>query len=558
MVQFFPGVSFDVAVSDVHEKTHLLIFRDRVCLTRIQGYDFTLHREWPIESLTQVTATAGSITLVMTKEGRKEPFDLRTEQGNEIKVLLSDKIQCLSPAILRHLSCGLNIATEITHCDGNSNIVPTAHESQAFKANPVQFTVNNHKTQGQFPSPNESTCLSRKTASSGDVRLTPLHLQSVSGSKSDSQISADAHRLQHDDKVHTQNQLKVNNTKETYARDCEGKPERKHAKEDLEHEPPPVPQRQLKPSSKQTTQSDLVTGEMSANDNNMGDFTLPRTRNFQIVQQPLNERKRQRHNSLPGKEVRKTITELVKPICQDPPPKKSENGCEDELLDLEPSSNVGLPTDRHCTVAKNEDNRKDYEHHKLPDMVENKEEPATDKLRSKHHKLANVAENKGEPAEDKLHYVNLPQGFRPSCYLYMNLPDPKKAPKESVTYVNHVYMGRSMKGIYENVFPIMSECPEGKESVPELPPPTLQPRQPPPRIPQRLPPGRQVPRNMPPKFPTASPLPCPPPRPPRKSLKCTSASKVTNTLCYDVIMNTVGALLVTILISDQLLIRPPL
>lgn len=558
MVQFFPGVSFDVAVSDVHEKTHLLIFRDRVCLTRIQGYDFTLHREWPIESLTQVTATAGSITLVMTKEGRKEPFDLRTEQGNEIKVLLSDKIQCLSPAILRHLSCGLNIATEMTHCDGNSNIVPTAHESQAFKANPVQFTVNNHKTQGQFPSPNESTCLSRKTASSGDVRLTPLHLQSVSGSKSDSQISADAHRLQHDDKVHNQNQLKVNNTKETYARDCEGKPERKHAKEDLEHEPPPVPQRQLKPSGKQTTQSHLVTGEMSANDNNMGGFTLPRTRNFQIVQQPLNERKRQRHNSLPGKEVRKTITELVRPICEDPPPKKSENGCEDELLDLEPSSNVGLPTDRHCTVAKNEDNRKDYEHHKLPDMVENKEEPATDKLRSKHHKLVNVAENKGEPAEDKLHYVNLPQGFRPSCYLYMNLPDPKKAPKESVTYVNHVYMGRSMKGIYENVFPIMSECPEGKESVPELPPPTLQPRQPPPRIPQRLPPGRQVPRNMPPKFPTASPLPCPPPRPPRKSLKCTLASKVTNTLCYDVIMNTVGALLVTILISDQLLIRPPL
>lgn len=535
MVQFFPGVSFDVSISDVHEKTHLLIFHDRVCLTRIQGYDFTLHREWPIESLTQLTATASGITLVMTKEGRKEPFDLRTEQGNEIKVLLSDKIQCLSPAILRQLSCGLNIGTGITHCDGNSNIVPTAHESQAFKANPEQFTVNNHNTQGQVPSPNESTCLSRKTASSGDVRLSPLHLQSVSSSKSDSQLSAVRHRLQNDDKVHSQNQLKVNDTKETYARDYEGKPERKHAKEDLEHDPPPVPQRQLKPSGKQTTQSDLVTGEVSANNNNVGDFTLPRTRSFQIVQQPSNERKRQRHNRLPNKEVRKTITELVRPICEDPSPKKSENSSEDELLDLEPSSNVVLPTDRHCTVAKNEDNRKDYEHHKLPDMVENKEEPATNKLRSEHHKLANVAANKEEPARDKLHYVNLPQGSRPSCYLYMNLPDPKKAPKESVSYVNHVYMGRSMKGIYENVFPIMSECPEGKESVPELPPPTLKPRQPPPRLPQRLSLGRQVPRNLPSTFPTTSALPCPPPRPPRKSLKCTSPSKVTNILCHDVI-----------------------
>ena len=135
----------------------------------------------------------------------------------------------------------------------------------------------------------------RKTASSGDVILSPLHLQS--------------------------------------ALNCEGKPERKHAKEDLEHDPPPVPRRQLKPNGKRTTQSDLVTCEMSSNNSNVGDVTLPRRRCFQIVQQI-------------------------------------------------------------CTVAKNEDNRKDYEHHKLPNMVENKEEPATDKLRSEQHKLANVAEKK--------------------------------------------------------------------------------------------------------------------------------------------------------------------
>ena len=549
MIQLFPGVSFDVAVSDIHEKTHLLIFHDRICLTRIQGYDFKLHREWPIESLTQLTATASGITLVMTKEGRKEPFDFRTEQGNEIEVLLRVKIRCLSPAILRQLPCGLNIATGMTECDDNSNIVPTTRESQAFKANPVQFRVNDHETPGQFPSPNKSTCSSRQTASSGDVRLSPLNLQSVSGSKSDSQLSAVTHKLRHDYKVHTQNQLKMNDTKETYACDCEDKPERNHAKEDLEHDPPPVPQRLLKPSGKQTTQSDLVSREMSANKDNVSDFTLPRTRSFQIVQQPLNERKRQRHNSTPHKEERKTITELVEPICVELPLEKSENGCEDQFLDLEPSGNFGLPTDTHCTVAENEDNRIDYEHHKLPDMVENKEEPATDKLHSEHHKLANTAKNKEEAARDKLHYVNLPQGSRPSCYLYMNLPDLKKAPKESVTYVNHVYMGRSMKGIYENVFSNRSESPEEKESVPELPPPTLQPRQPPPRIPQRLSPSRQVPRKLPAKFPVTSALPCPPPRPPRKSLKCTSASKVTNILCHDIIMNTVEALLVTTLIT---------
>lgn len=500
------AISFDVDVDGPvppnSGHSQLLIFHDRICITTNQRYDFRLLGEWPIDSLTQLMTTPSGVILVIA--GREEPLSLRTEKGNDIKSKLMDKVQCLSPASLQQIPYGSNLASGVTQCDGNSNIVPDTRkqskscelihrlrdEPWGLNANSLPLARRNPALcQSQVPSLNNSALDLSCDKTVGkeeliDVRLNPLGIKCLSDSKiTESTQKPYVYIPQHDNEVNAQKLLDLQST------ESEIKDGREHSEKDLhEPQPPPIPQRRLKPSSEHTKQSNSVSNKRTASNSTAAElFSIPRSRSFQIVEQPLHERKKQRNKSESSVELRKTITELVRPIGIEPLYENSENSC-NKTVDFKPLNNTCLLRHTDCKLISSQ-------------------------------KSTETVQDEEKQASDKIHYVNLPEGSRPSCYLYMNLPDPKKAPKETVSYVNHVFMSRSMKGIYENVFCNTAVCSEETEPVPSLPPPPLLPRQPPPRIPRRLLTDRQGPLTA--RLPVTGPL--PPPRPPKKDL--TSVAK---------------------------------
>ena len=508
-------MSFDVDIEEGGPanystgKTQLHIFHDRICISTNDGYNFRLLREWPIDSLTQITTTQSGITLVMVNES----LFLRTDQGDDIKSKLNERRWCLSLE-----SYQLPFGSEEKNCDGNSNIVSTTrrHSKSCELLNHLHIDPVLCQRQlssiSQLPYSSDGSVCKEE---SGNPRPTPFHFEHFS----DTCLVASAKKANvcvplHDNEVNTQRLMELQAGR-TIDHRSEVKVGREHSVEDYQLVPPPIPQRQLKPSlegkhniashTKERSDSDrkqTVSIERLANKCSDGDCTIPRTRSFQIVDQPSCNRKRQRHKS-DSSTVRKTITELVQPICFDT---TSETNSSNRVVDPETSNSVSSPRNTECS------------------LVEDKDEHC--------QKSATTPEDQENNSKDKIHYVNLPVGSRPSCYLYMNLPDLREAPKEAVSYVNHVFMGRSMKGIYENVFCNKTASSEEVDSVLSPPPPRLQPRQPPPRIPERVLSGRQRSLKEPERLSKAGPL--PPPRPPKTHV--TTSAKVGHFQCACVVI----------------------
>lgn len=492
-------------------KTQLHVFHDKVCLSANQGYDFKLLRECPIDSITRVLTTQNGVTLTM----RSGTLNLMTEQGSDIKLKLTERLQFLSPA-RQQFSDDFFSAAGLTQCDRNFNTVSsTRRKSRSCQLLPQQLNIVNSVSkadslpltkdtsvfsQGHLSSlshipysSNESACKEEY----GDVNSTPLDVQHFS----DPCLvrNSERHTPCHDNEVNFQRlvELQAGNTCD---HEYEIKSGSEQAEDDCEPLPPPIPLRQLKPNLGANTEVIENTKEKfdstknqsvsyeTVDKCNRGEFTtiIPRTRSFQIVEQaPMYSKKRQRYKS-DSSIIRKTITELVQPICVDPLPANNN----DVVEDLEPSNSDCLTRHEDCILTENKDGHNE--------------------------KSAMTSEEQQNCSNDKIHYVNLPAGSRPSCYLYMNLPNLRNAPKEAVSYVNHVFMSRSMKGIYENVFGNNAVPAEEVEPVPSLPPPILLPRQPPPRIPERLSSGKKRSLKQPPRLPKTGPP--PPPRPPKK--KC--------------------------------------
>ena len=500
-------------------KSQLHIFHDRICLSTNQGYYFRLLGEWPIDSLTQLLTTqSGQVTLLMINAGREEKLVLRTEHSNDIKAKLNEQLHCLSPTASYQLPLGSVSEPGEAQRDGNSNIVPaTRRQSKSCelihelcidpwlsKTNSLPLIRRNPVLCQTLPLSSLSnlahpSCEDVSKEGNDEVRATPLNIQHVSNSCLLTSTDK-ANVPQHDNEVNNQRLLELQGHNSFHHGS-----EMKDGKDDGSL-PPPIPQRQLKPSlaasyteitehTKDKFDSDkthpVSSGTLVGNYNDDGCNIIPRSRSFQIVEQPLHDRKRQRHKS-ESSTVRKTITELVQPICVDSLSDKTANN-HGNMVDLESFNSVVLPT-RHteCSLIENNNEQKSIE------------------------KSAGTSEDEKNQGSDKIHYVNLPEGSRPSCYLYMNLPDLKKAPKEAVSYVNHVFMSRSMKGIYENVF-CNKTVSLDMESIPPLPPPALRPRKPPPRLPKRASSGRQESSKLPATWlPVTDPL--PPPRPPKKQV----------------------------------------
>ena len=549
----------DIEGQEYSGKTQLHVFHDKICLSVNQGYDFKLLKECPIHSITRVLTTQNGVTLTM----RSGILNLRTEQGSDIKLKLAKRLQFLSPA-RQQCSDGLFSAAGVTQCDRNSNIVSSTRrkskscqlllqesnivnlvskaDSLPLTKHTSAFSQRHLSSLSHIPySSNESACKEEY----GDVNSTPLdvqhfsdpclpltkhtsafsqrHLSSLSHIPYSSNESAckekygdvnstpldvqhfsdpslvrnsERHMPCHDNEVNFQRLVELQ-AGETFDHEYEIKSGSEQAEDESEPLPPPIPLRQLKPNLGANTEvnentkekfdsakTQSVSCKTVAGKCNPGEITtIPRTRSFQIVEQPLYSKKRQRYKS-DSSIVRKTITELVQPICVDP---LSANN-NDEVEDLEPSNSDCLTRHEDCILTENKDGHNE--------------------------KSAMTSEEQQNCSNDKIHYVNLPAGSRPSCYLYMNLPDLRNAPKEAVSYVNHVFMSRSMKGIYENVFGNNAVPTEEVEPVPSLPPPILLPRQPPPRIPERVSSGKKQSLKQPPRLPKTGPP--PPPRPPKK------------------------------------------
>lgn len=489
-------------------KTQLHVFHDKICLSANQGYDFKLLKECPVHSITRVLTTQNGVTLTM----RSGTLNLRTEQGSDIKLKLAERLQFLSPA-RQQFSDGFFSAAGATQCDRNSNIVsPTRRKSKSCQLLLQESNIVNLVSKADsLPltkhtsafSPRHLSSLSHIPYSSyesackeeyGDVDSTPPDVQHFS----DPCLvrNSERHIPCHDNEVNFQRLVELQ-AGETFDHEYEIKSGSEQAEDESEPLPPPIPLRQLKPNLGANTEvnentkqkfdsakTQSVSCETVAGKCNPGEITtIPRTRSFQIVEQPLYSKKRQRYKS-DSSIVRKTITELVQPILVDP---LSANN-NDEVEDLEPSNSDCLTRHEDCIRTENKDGHNE--------------------------KSAMTSEEQQNCSNDKIHYVNLPAGSRPSCYLYMNLPDLRNAPKEAVSYVNHVFMSRSMKGIYENVFGNNAVPTEEVEPVPSLPPPILLPRQPPPRIPERVSSGKKQSLKQPPRLPKTGPP--PPPRPPKK------------------------------------------
>ena len=544
-------------------KAQLHICNDRIYLSTNLEYDFKLLGEWQIDCLSQQLVTHGGVTLNMTREAQEEKtLLLRTERGHEICSKLTERRQCLAPADHQQSPYSHSVAA-LQRCDGNSNIMSASSLSKSCElVHQIHFE--------SLPSKSR-TLPSSKLMSSLSLRELPLlsdlpsNLQAKSPLSSDGSICKDEYGSTNsslsagtekgsnsDNELNVQKQLELTAHKVQAdgngTNDGEEWSTRESHIQD-EHLPPPIPIRNFKPSSACTVQvkNELHNNAKCSDRSICGEeLVIQRSPNFQIVEQPPSCPKRQRLKSDSALNITTAITELVQPICLDQPPSKPENHL-DTCEDLQANGAADTKA-REGVCPLKQDDRNNISCVITQDGVDTSTGEQSRALTHTYCTPAptscdtqavdeNLSQFKDEmdSSDSTCHYVNLPEGSRPSCYLYMNLPNPRMAPKEAASCVSHVFMSRSMRGIYENVQQFYNEkfetavSSEESASPPPLPPPTLLPRPPPPRIPKRVqkdPKGAQKPPVALPVQ-TRDPFGPPPPRPPRKQASVTNL-KVSN------------------------------
>ena len=542
-------------------KAQLHICNDRICLSTNLEYNFKLLGEWRIDSLSQPLMARGGVTLNMASEAEEEKtLLLRTERGHEICSKLTERRRCLAPADHQQFQYSKSVAA-VQQCDGNSNIMSASSLSKSCElVHQIRFEPLSSKSK-TFPSSKVKPSLSLGELSS--LSYLPSNIQAKSPLSSDGSICKDKYgsinsssSASTEQGSNSDNELNVHEMmrhKGHADRNGTKDGEESNIRENHiqgERLPPPIPQRKLKPASKCTQQvkNELHDDVKSSGRSMYGEESvIQRSRSFQIVEQPLSGTKRQRFKSDSSLNVTKTaITELVRPICLDQPHSKPANRLD---TDMDVQANRAADTEaRKGICSPKQDKRNNIGCAISQDGVDTIDVKSTAvQSRALTHTYCMPAPNGDTQAVDgksqlkdevdssdsTCHYVNLPEGSRPSCYLYMNLPDPRMAPKEAASCVSHVFMSRSMKGIYENVQQFYNEkletavSSEGHMSPPPLPPPALQPRQPPPRIPKRVPKDSKGAQKPPVALPVQTRDPCgpPPPRPPKKQA---SVTKVCN------------------------------
>ncbi|KAL9957120.1 hypothetical protein ACROYT_G038722 [Oculina patagonica] len=553
-------ISFEVDFEETPEsstssKAQLHIFRDRICLSTNLEYEFKLFGEWPIDSLSWMQTEHGGVALIMTNETQEETLLLRTERGNDICSKLTERYRCLAPAGGHHeqFQYSNSAAGVPQRCDSNFNIMPTSRISKSCELmHRLHFNEPMRSKSKTFPLTKAKPSVGSRQSSS--LSRLPFYLQAKSPLSSDESISKKEYNHQFsdscssssteqcsnsDNNVNSQKQLELTAHKVCTVANRTIDGDELCAKENQnngEPLPPPIPQRQLQRNSAKAKRTEQLRekfhNDTKNSERNSNDLTIPRSRSFQIVEQPSSGRK-QRHKSELSLKTKTAITELVRPICVDLPPAKSDNPCgsymflkENGLKNTEPCKGV-------CSSKQDEENARSGA--KSEGGVEPTASthpfctPASSSNNDVFVDEKSQVKDEEDSSDSTCHYVNLPEGSRPSCYLYMNLPDPRNAPKEAASYVNHVFMSRSMKGIYENVQQFYNEefetavSSEEGTSAPPLPPPALQPRQPPPRVPRRASKDRQAAQKSSERLPIhiRVPLGPPPPRPPKKSVSVT-------------------------------------
>ena len=569
---FLPTVaSFEVDFEEVPKsspwsKAQLHICNDRICLSTNLEYDFKLLGEWRIDSLSQHFMARGVDTLNMMNEAQEEKtLLLRTERGHEICSKLTERRRCLAPADHQQFQFISNSVAAVQQCDSNSNIMSASTVSKS-----CEFVHQIHfeplpTTLGTFPSSRVKPSFSLTELSLVTHLPSNIHSQAKSRISSDGSICKDGYSSTNsnssasieqdsksDNELNVQEKLEL--TPHKVHPDGNGTEDREKSstRENRiqgEHLPPPIPQRKLKPASTCTEQvKNELHDDAKCSDRSIygEELVIQRSRSFQIVEQPPSFSKRQRVKSDSSLNVTKTaITELVRPICLDQPHSKPANRL-DTYMDLQANraadteARKGVCSPKHdewnkisCAITQDGVNTFDFKSTALQSraLTHTYCMPASVSDTQVAHEKSQF-EDEVDSSDSTCHYVNLPEGSRPSCYLYMNLPDSRTAPKETASCVSHVFMSRSMKGMYENVQQFCNKfetavLSEESTSPPPLPPPALQPRQPPPRLPKRVPKDSKGAQKPPAALPveTRDPHRPPPPRPPKKQ---GSVTKVCN------------------------------
>ena len=473
----------------------LHILPDKIFIITNQRYHFEILRAWPIRFCKQVIETQNCVKLIMANE----TLALRTRQGSKIKSVLTERL------------CWPGFHYDpfrAVYCDRNSNSAQQTNCDSLLESESISSFANESLFQNQLnlPSPGHESHLSDESV---NVNMTLQNVHCISDSCLVTNIGGKCASMD-DNHVNTQRlmEFKVDN------KPVDGSDEIKSnriAQDDYQMTPPPIPVRKSKPGlpavkpektgqigncASSSNKAAPLEKLKSQSDPGQGG-TIPRSHSFQIVQEhPLNQinKRRQRYKSDTSLMARKTITEYVQPIC----------------VDSQTNENCGQA--EQLLLSSNDDC-----------LRENKKTGPVDS-EGKDCETTATETNDDASGNDKIHYVNLPVDSRPSCYLYMNLPDLGSTPKEQARSVKHVFISRNMKVIYENVFQNDLLSVDEREELPPLPPPILQPRKPPPRIPERRDRRKSEQRQLV-ELPKTELT--PPPRPPKKQKVSNKASKNT-------------------------------
>lgn len=473
-------------------KTQLHILPDKIFIITNQGYYFEKLREWPIGFCRQVMVTQSCVKLITTNE----TLALRTQKGSEIKSVLTERLCWHSP-----------VSPSFHHgpfpgmlWDRNSNRAQQLSCSSSLKSESMSSLANESlfSSQGNLLSPRHESYSSDENVNANITRQNACCILDPCCVTSSGKCSS-----LDDNLVNTQRLMEL--TVDNKPGDCNDEIKSNRTAQDYyQMTPPPIPRRRPKlPAKAETTVQNQNCAssaplEKAKSKSDPGEFAISRSCSFQIVEQPLHNncyRKRQRYRSDPSMMARKTITEYVQPICVSYSQTNENSGKVEQLL----------PSNDEC-------------------LIENKQTSPADTKGKDCETTASETNNDDTSGNDKIHYVHLPVGSRPSCYLYMNLPGLGSAPKEQARNVEHVFISRNMKVIYENVLENDLLSVDERETLPPLPPPILQPRKPPPRLPERTSSDRRrLPQRPPVELPKTEPT--PPPRPPKKQKVGDKASK---------------------------------
>ena len=479
-------------------KAQLHVFHDKICLSSNSGYDFKILCEYPLNSLSNWQQDRTNVILTIVHKGKEEKLLLKTDKGRGICAKLSSSVQ--------------EGYQGVQQCDGNSNIITIP--SRISKSCEILDHLHRRTR------PRANSMLSSKRKPKPKSQLTPELSMDTKDFKQNYPDPCFAGPGHFESNVTVESKVKLTALEicdETNGQNSCSSPSDVHDSVTLQPSPPPIPQRQAKKNSAKGGES-LPRA-----------YTLPPS--FRIVSQ-LDVGERQHLKSEISSKGIKTveIKELVQPIRVDPLYRNFGNHCDSYTgLKINVETNK---TSESCGVCSPEGEEQDIFSIagseggsepcvEEPTVMQNRASPQpfmmSDSVPNSHADRKIQDEDKEQSSDSTCHYVNLPEGSRPSCYLYMNLPNLKTAPKEAAVYVNHVFMSHSMQGIYENVQQFYNEKLE-ECGAPPVPPPVLKPRQPPPRLPKRACGGGQRVQPTPPRSPPhmGAPHSPPPPRPPKK------------------------------------------